>query len=255
MNKQKILAAVFVILGVIALTLVAALFFTREVKERASPADLSLSAIISRCETALDEFVPGAGNPPQRACKVEEGSIRVFSSGEELDSEIGPGDTAIISLNLPGILSREPTVNVLTGEEIARPAERTRLCFVTYPVLMRENMQGYPDFDEDAFNLFYENRRWSYHPPAVFDAELEGNNFICSNALYIAEFPRVSFEINIPSRDILMLGQSGFDARTYGVKIVSIPDNFLPGITMESIVENYKSFHPIYLLKKPIIGK
>lgn len=260
MNKQKILIAVFAGLGAVLLSLVVVFFFMREIKPPAipappvaMPADPPLSEVISRCEAALDEFIQGEGNPPQRVCEVEGGVIKVYSTDADLDSQINPEDVIVISLNLPGILARDPLINVFTGEVVARPTGQTRLCFVTYPVLMEQNMQGHPNFDKDAYALFYEHRRWSYHPSAVFDAEIEGRNFICSNPLHIGEFPKVSFEIRIPPREILALDEKALGTRAYGVKIVAIPDRFIQGFNnVDKFSINHGSFPPIYFLGRPI---
>lgn len=228
MNTRKIIIIALGAVLVFALTLAAALFFMREAREGAPLADLSLQSVISRCEAALDEFTPGAGNPPQRVCKVEEGIIRVLASDRELDSEIKPGDTITISLNLAGILQGQ-LINVLTGDAVAKPSAQTRLCFATYPL-------------------------WSFSPAPVFDSALKDDNYVCSNPLLLSEFPeKVSFTIQIPSQDFLALDPMGQDAKMYGVTIFSVPDRFLHGITKESLTANHESFPPIYLLWKPIV--
>jgi len=252
MNKRKIFAIAFGILGVLVLSLAVSFIIARVIKKPAPLADLSLQGVISRCEAALDEFAPAGVRAPQRVCKVEGGAIMAFSSDADLNSEIKPGDKVVISVNLADILQRDWT-NVSTGEAVEKPAAQTRLCFATYPVLMEENMPGYPNFDEGANDRFYESRAWSFYPISLFDPALGGDNFACSHLLPLSEFsPKVSFALRIPPEDLLALDQKAFRTGSYGVKIVSIPESFLPGITVESILANYQLLPPIYTLLNTI---
>lgn len=219
----------------------------------AGPADpIPTSRIIARCEAALDEFTSEGNRPPQRVCKEENGRIRAFY-GEKLSSEIKAEDTIVVSTSVRRRLERNPMIDVFTGETVARPAGRTRLCFVTYPALLPQAMLGYPNYDKAAFDLFHESRPWSYHPSAVFDSALKGTNWVCSNEFSVGEFPeKASFVIHIPSRDILALGQGSVDVMTYGVRMILVPDRFLRGFTIESFMENYKTFPTIFFLRQPI---
>lgn len=255
MNTRKILVVALGASGVLFAIALAALWLSESfVKEEpAIPRELVSPYVVSQCEAALDEFTPEGNRPPQRVCKEEGGIVKVLASDKELGSEIKPRDTIVISINLAGILQRQ-WINRVTGEVVAKPSAQTRLCFVTYPVLMKSSMQGYPNFDQAAYDRFYENRKWSFSPAPVFDPALKGDNFVCSTPLLLAEFPeKVSFTIDIPTQDILALGPKGPGTRTYGVKIVVVPDRFLQGITMESFLANYQHFPPIYLFSKPIV--
>lgn len=253
MNKQKVLAISLGILGMFALALALAYFFTRIIKKPAPQAVFPSEAQIAQCEASLDLFTPQGNMPPQRVCREEAGgSLKILASDKELNGEIRPGDNIIISLNLPGRMAMESWVNVLTGDQVAKPEGNAVLCFVTYPTLIDQDMRGYPNIDEDALNRFYDSRAWSFAPASLFDQALKGGNFVCSRALPPASFTKVSFAMHIPPTDLLSLGRKS-SSRMYGVKIVSVPDSFLPGITNESILANYQSFPTIYMLLKPIV--
>lgn len=246
MNKKKIFAVALGVLAVFAIALAVMLITKPVIKKAVPPADLSPPAIIAKCEAALDEFVPGESNPPQRVCKAEDGTIKAFSSDASFNSEIKPGDNIVISINLADILQKDWT-DVQSGNAVLKPASPTRLCFATYPVLAEENMPGYPNFDEGAYNRFYENRAWLFSPVPLFDSALHGVNFVCSRLLYLSEFSqKASFVINIPSEDLLALDRNASDTGTYGVKIVSIPESHLSGISIESILANYRLLPTIY---------
>ena len=216
---------------------------------------INIDQVRVRCEAALDEFVQGEGNPPQRVCKEEGGRIRVLTR-EEMASRVNPGDTIVISLRLAGIAHRAEWRNVFTGEPITKPVEETRLCFVTFPVLMRDNMQGYPNINEAELDRFYKSRPWSYTPSHIFDPSLRGDASTCSVPLLTSQFPeKVSFVVQIPSEEILSLGLVANRIRAYGVKILFVPDRLLAGFTNESFAANYEYLLPIYFLRKGIVDR
>jgi len=202
--------------------------------------------LITQCEANLDIPDVLGHLSPQRVCKIENNSLKILGSEEEMSSEVHPGDTVIISVNLKKILNGQ-LYDVYTGQTLANPQDNIgAFCFIVYPVLMEKNMVKQNQTD---LNDFYTDYSWSIYPNTILNPVSKGDNFICTKPYPLNSYKNISALITIPSAVNLNLGYG--ETKSYGLKIVMIPDQFKNlQLKDTDVSDNYSDFDPVYLFIK-----
>lgn len=204
--------------------------------------------LIAQCEKKLDIPKNIFGTPPiHTICKVEKNNIKQINTAQNT-SDLKPNDTVIISLNLQALINAKWN-NPYNATTTSKPKNNEiTICFVVYPVLMKDYMINYT---EQEYNSFYSHYLWKIYPSDILNLDSKGDNFICTKSQPINGYRKVSILLKIPSTDDLIKGYN--DTRSYGIKVVLVPEELNnSNLTSDIIINNYSKFDTLYLLLKSI---
>lgn len=200
---------------------------------------------VKECENLLNTYNKNNKLPPQRVCKV----INEKEIKEVYPTDIvKPSDVLIISVDLPKLM-KAPLYNVLSHKPAQKPSDQTYVfCYVIYPMLKKEDMYS---INEEDFDKFYINYKWKVYPFNSLNFKLKGNNFVCSKPLSLSQISVISLQYQIPEAIFLQKGR--IYTRSYGLKILLVPDNIKYNLKNSSdVVQNATHFDTIFFYMKPL---
>jgi len=236
--------------------------------------------IVEECESKLKMVKDSSYSIVCKEELLPEKTTVIINDSKLQNSAIQANDKVIISVDFPNLL-KQPLVNILTGQPIAKPTEnKANFCFVIYPILIpketkvslpsnlaietiiKSNSSTESDIIqrevlreiqfEEAFTQFSQNYQWQVFPSKLISNQTKGVNFVCTNQkIPFDSDERLSFIINIPSKEKLNLGY-GEDVNKYGVKILMVPENISINFAKDAI-KNYQQLIPIYQFTRNIM--
>ena len=192
-----------------------------------------------------DVCVSKMGDNFQSICRYNGSAVK-----NEEALNIKSGDKLYLAFNLKAILKSPSSLhNALTEEAITDVnLQDGQICIVVYPVLMQKYMLNY---NQQDFDNFYKNYKWSILPKNILANEISGPNFICTKRMNLTKLNNLFLDLNIPTKQYLSLAQA--DTFIYGVKLLFVPTSLLGSIKVGDDVNSYyDQLIPFYLYNKTI---
>lgn len=246
-NKWKVIVIIIGLIIVFGVLIYSLTITSHTISIRSSN-----NSLARECARLLEtvNFKGSLTSSTEKICKITSGILNKKIQEVQPNESIKPGDRIILSVNLPNIIAKPQ--NIFTQEEIAKPKDDTyTLCFIAYPNLIQTQYIG-----AEIVGAFYKDNFWQMISNKTLEISSRGDSYICTKALNIQSYSKISFLLTIPSEKLLKLGDA--NSRSYGVKIVLIPQantnisESLKNISLNIFDKDTDGIAPIYLYLKPI---
>lgn len=164
--------------------------------------------------------------------------------------DVRSGDRVYLVFNLKRMLTSPiGSHDFVTGQSITNVNLKDgQICIVVYPVLVKKYML---EDNQQDFDNFYKNYKWSITPTDILQTETLSLNSICTKRGDLTKLDNLFLDLNIPTKQYLSL--ASLDTFSYGIKLLFVPNELLGSInTSNEFYIHYNQMIPFYLYKQPI---